>query len=62
MCGDELIQCSEHPLTLTEETANVQYVSEKLKTEAFSNQSVRLLNSKNLLIPDVEGTKGKLKN
>ena len=59
MFGGWLVQRSEHPLTLTESTANVPHVTEKLRHEAFSNRPVKLLNSKNLPIPDVEGTKGK---
>ena len=59
MFGGRLVQRSEHPLTLTEATANVRHVIEKLRHEAFSSKPVKLLNSKNLPIPDVEGTKGK---
>ena len=59
MFGGRLVQRSEHPLTLTEATANVPRVTEKLMHEAFSNRPVELLNSKNLPIPDVEGTKGR---
>ena len=55
----ELIQISEHPLTLDDARASVSYVQDKISNEAFSGANVKLLNAKNLLIADVEGTTGK---
>ena len=49
---------AEHPLTLTEATATLQVVSDRISREAFDGANVRLLNSKNLPIPDVDGTRG----
>ena len=43
---------------MTESTATVPSVSEKLSVEAFSGKEVQLLNSKNLPVPDVDGTRG----
>lgn len=54
----KLIQSSEHPLTISESTASVNQVAEKISHEAFGDREVKILNSKNLPIPDVEGTRG----
>ena len=59
LCGDSDVQKSEHPATLNKSSANVTSVQEKLSREAFSGGRVRLLNAKNILIDDVEGTRGK---
>lgn len=53
-----IVATAEHPVTLTAATANVRDVCEKVAQEAFSGTPVCLLNSKNLLIQDVDGTKG----
>ena len=58
MMRGKLIQSSEHPLTISESTASVNQVAEKISHEAFGDRQVKLLNSKNLPIPDVEGTRG----
>ena len=57
---NEVVAKSEHPITLDETSANVTYIQEKLSCEAFSGGKVRLLNSKNILLADVEGTRGML--
>ena len=54
----EVIAKSEHPIMLCENSANVASVQEKLSREAFSGTRVRLLNSKNILIADADGTRG----
>ena len=58
MVGEDLQQHSEHPINVTDSTADVQSVANKISQEAFGNAPVRLLNAKNLRIPDVDGTKG----
>ena len=50
---------AEHPLTLDDSKATVTYITEKLSNEAFDGAKVRLLNAKNILSADVEGTRGK---
>ena len=57
--GGEVIQVAEHPLTLDDSKATVTYITEKLSNEAFDGAKVRLLNAKNILLADVEGTRGK---
>ena len=52
------MQVSEHPLTLEESKANVSYIQEKLSQEAFGGDRVKLLNAKNILLADAEGTRG----
>lgn len=52
------VQCQEHPITLVEDTAAVKKVAARISSEAFEGAPVVLLNSKNLPIPDVEGTQG----
>ena len=52
------MQVSEHPVTLDDNTANVNAIEERLSREAFNNGRVKLLNAKNILIADVEGTRG----
>ena len=52
------MQRSEHPINISESSASVGQIAEKISIEAFSGRQVKLLNSKNLLIPDVEGTRG----
>lgn len=51
----KVVAKSEHPIVLDENSANVQ---EKLSREAFSGTRVCLLNSKNILIADADGTRG----
>ena len=53
-------QISEHPLNLDESKANVSYIQEKLSQEAFDGARVKLLNTKNILLADAEGTRGKV--
>ena len=55
-------QISEHPLNLDESKANVSYIQEKLSQEAFDGARVKLLNTKNILLADAEGTRGKVSN
>lgn len=57
--GEQVVQISEHPITIDESTANVTYVMDKLSREAFNGSKVKLLNAKNISIADVEGTRGK---
>ena len=45
-------------MTMDENTANVPTLQEKLSKEAFGGSGVKLLNSKNILIADTEGTQG----
>lgn len=52
------MQRQEHPITLVEDTAAVKKVAACISSEAFEGAPVVLLNSKNLPIPDVEGTQG----
>lgn len=52
MMRGKLIQSSEHPLTISESTASVSQVAEKISHEAFGDRPVK---PKNLPIPDVEG-------
>ena len=59
LVGNEVIQVAEHPLTLDESKATVTYVTEKLSDEAFDGAKVRLMNAKNILLTDVDGTRGK---
>ena len=47
---------SEYPISRDENTAKVSCLQEKLSREAFGGSAVRLLNSKNILIADTEGT------
>ena len=54
----EVVQISEHPLTLDESKASVSYVQDKISTAAFSGAGVKLLDAKNVLIADVEGITG----
>ena len=56
----EIVQTSEHLLSLDESKASVSYVQDKISTEAFSGAGVKLLYAKNVLIADVEGTTGKI--
>ena len=51
-------QITEHPLTLDELKANVSYIQDKVSQEAFGGAKVRLLNAKNILLADAEGTRG----
>ena len=53
------MQISEHPLTLDESKASVNYVQEKVSQEAFNGAPIKLLNAKNILLADVDGTSGK---
>lgn len=55
----EVAQKAEHPISLDETSANVSFIQDKLSNEAFAGAPVRLLNAKNFLIADVEGTRGK---
>lgn len=50
---------TEHPLTLDDSRASVTYITEKLSNEAFDGAKVRLLNANNILLADVDGTRGK---
>ena len=43
---------------MDENSANVSFLQEKLSREAFGGSGVKLLNSKNILIADTEGTQG----
>lgn len=54
-----MIQVAEHPLTPDDSKATVTYITEKLSNEAFDGAKVHLLNAKNILLADVEGTRGK---
>lgn len=54
-----MISYSEHPLAIEEGTATVSSVADKLSKEAFGGVKVQLLNSKNIMIADTEGTRGK---
>ena len=53
----EVVAKSEHPITLDENLANVPCIQEKLSQEAFGGAKIRLLNSKNILIADADGTR-----
>ena len=53
-----VLAVAEHPMTLTSATANVTSVCNRVSQEAFEGSAVCLLNAKNLLIHDVDGTKG----
>ena len=55
----DIVQKSEHPVTLDETSANVTSVQEKLSREAFNGGRVKLLNAKSIIIANVEGTRGK---
>lgn len=55
---NQVVAKSEHPITLDESSANVVCVQDKLSREAFGGAKVRLLNSKNILVADTEGTRG----
>jgi hypothetical protein len=55
---NEVIAKSEHPITLEESSANVTSIQDKLSREAFSGAKFRLLNSKNILLADMDGTRG----
>ena len=57
--AEEVVQISEHPLTLNDLKASVSYVQDKISTEAFTGAGVKLLNAKNGFIAGVEGTTGK---
>ena len=52
------MQVTEHSLTLDDTKANVVYIQEKLSQEAFNGENVKLLNAKNILLADAEGTRG----
>ena len=54
----KVVQVTEHPQTLDDAKANVAYIQEKLSQEAFIGENVRLLNAKNILLVDAEGTRG----
>ena len=56
----DVVQRSEHPITLDESSANVESIQEKLSHEAFDGARTRLLTCKNVLLADVEGTRGKV--
>ena len=56
--NNEVVANSEHPITMDANTAYVSFIQEKLSREAFGGSSVKLLNSKNILISDAEGTQG----
>ena len=53
-----MVAKSEHPITLEDSSANVTCIQEKLSREAFGGAKVQLLNSKNILLADVDGTRG----
>ena len=55
-----IVEKVEHPLSLSDESANIAEVAERISTEAFGSDPVLLLNAKNVPLADVEGTKGKL--
>lgn len=52
------MQRCEHPINISESIASVNEVANKISQEAFSGRPVKILNSKNFPIPDVEGTRG----
>jgi len=58
--GTDVVQRSEHPITLDESSANVESIQEKLSYEAFDSAQTRLLTCKNVLLADVDGTRGKV--
>ncbi len=55
----DVVQISEHPVTLDEANSSVTAIQDKLSQEAFDGARVRLLNSKNIPLADVEGTRGR---
>jgi hypothetical protein len=57
-----VVSCSEHPLAIEEGTATVSSIADKLSKEAFGGVKVQLLNSKNIMIADTEGTRDKNDN
>ena len=54
----QVVQFAEHPVNLTDNTANVQDISRQISREAFEGVPIKLLTAKNLCIPDVDGTRG----
>ncbi len=58
LVGDQLVLRQEHPITLTEDSATVKTVAERISLEVYDGTPVVLLNYKNLPIPDVEETRG----
>lgn len=54
----KLMQWCEHPINTSEGITSVNEVTEKISQEAFFGRPVKILNSKNFPIPDVEGTRG----
>ena len=56
--NNQVVEVAEHPLTLTENTANVEEVTTRIGEEAFQGMPIRLLNAKNLPLPDCDGTRG----
>ena len=62
MCSavkSSVVAVAEHPVTLTSATANVTSVCNRVSQEAFEGSAVCLINAKNLLIHDVDGTQDK---
>lgn len=56
--GDsDVVQKSEHPITLDEMSANVASTQEIISKEAINGAAVRLLNAKNFVIADAAGTR-----
>ena len=53
-----MVEIAEHPLTLSENIATVEEVSGRLREEAFQGNPIKLLNAKNLALPDYDGTRG----
>ena len=56
--SNEIVAYSEYTVMMDESTAKVCCLQEKLSREAFGGSAFRLLNSKNILIADTEGTQG----
>lgn len=52
------MQWCEHPINTSEGITSVNEVTEKISQEAFLGRPVKILNSKNFQLPDVEGTRG----
>ena len=53
-----MVLTSEHSLNVSEYTATIPDVTRRLSLEAFNGSPIKILNSKNLPLPDVEGTRG----
>ncbi len=56
--GSNPVILTEYPISLDDSTANVEYIQEKLSSEAFNGEKVKLMNVKNIAIADTEATRG----